>query len=1336
MSEPVETPAERERSSEDLIHEERLKAQKGARQDLMRLSRHIDAGETDVLIQTDWLFRMGPNGAPGQPVFFPGDRELTADAILNTLQSLGGYTRLDYADNLQLGLAAARDPDRIVQMLLRYRSKLGHEFTSILANALRHNADLAVSYERLIPAWVRRHVIAKAVSGWYQPDEFFGAVRSLPAEIARPYLLEAIVKQKDPVEWLSRWSREQPGNLSWLLEQPDLPLDDTQRATLALLAASSTGKPVPAELRDAADAWLRTKAPGQNGWADHIRKECRKPDVTSAEIEAYGKESQEAYDRLHRAVAKAGKGISHGQDFLEACAKKRLDRSLWFTEWVEEAVGENFFHPAEVIAHYRQKFGDSPYSVPGTGLEPIGLLALALTAARCDRNEAIRFVADWDNGGIDTPLRLAWTRLIGLVLRRHIDTSFRIADSFPGDSAGEVQFRIRHWEGMAPSLGEKSLRRYVEHLLTILPTVAGAKQGKDAVTPLMLLRGIALTARYDAEKARAMLRTVLQDQDFTGYFQGKNNLRNEAAGYIAEIHYATLLYPKPGTPVWERSWQDMQKIPTPWSKWTALPDDRADAEDRDPEREPAVIATAKAALSAIASGLWQPGDATPGDLDGQLADLERILADIEAARTELLPKRRWHSRFASKPDPAPPASLGVLHRLEAALHFVRRWRDGELTVRQLRTELLGGGFVAVDADADTHMAKVLQNGMRQKELDARMALFRRQLPPARKRQNEIVRPAIRESQAERVKRRYQSRRDFLAVGGGFAAFVGLLGGGAYLLDRYGEKPKSAEPPPSNDPPAEMPDPLESEPGVGELLEKPPVIGYLSRPLSGGDAYLVLGYLDRPDADGIARKPSPRAQQVLASLGPAQGGKTVVQFDIRALSSGRTVPLPLRGRMDAAGYRDKREHVLRREADGTLRMEQQGKAGVYSVRFSVPEHASADELDATASIAELQRRLPPELRQLQRPQLELGELPPTLQSALARAKALPAHPAAESLANASRQYLTYDDTCTAEYARIGGGPEYLRRILKTRRGVCGQFSALTQELLRQAGIPAVQSNVIWANGNTAVTTNDFHLVAMAVLPGPRGTLVRHFLESSGAPPQGSETARHVQEWQKSVRARGTMQAEKAPSSLPSIVELKAESEVPPEAGSALPSWVVPTAGGVAAVTAAALVARSQLRRKTADLPVPPEEKKQKIAEVALPDAPPVKVPTPEELAEIAYGQWWDRTVYAATVAISQGRRASPDTWEALRAGDVGAEEFGRLGGARGSQLLYRRVRVLLRQYLETNEHTLPADHVGKARADLERAETEALEIHRRGMWYLMEPFKENGKALGEPGDPDA
>ncbi len=283
--------------------------------------------------------------------------------------------------------------------------------------------------------------------------------------------------------------------------------------------------------------------------------------------------------------------------------------------------------------------------------------------------------------------------------------------------------------------------------------------------------------------------------------------------------------------------------------------------------------------------------------------------------------------------------------------------------------------------------------------------------------------------------------------------------------------------------------IAEQPHVGKLESFPDFVGRIDWTPRGHNSYLFLGFIDIEEGMAGEQRET-NDETVLDALHsptrmPLENGYEH-ELLLYGTRPGAVLPLPLR----STGIRAADEHGnplrLSFERDGRPRLENDTPLENVRVKLQLPKKNEEPTLPDGMTIDELRAAMPPALAPYAVPKLRPDLLPAALSDAVARAKGEPAATAIETLRDAVRNHMQYDDRAQKDYEDIvgtdaSGRDAYLERIIEKKRGVCGQFSALYAELLRQAGIPCVEANVLMVT-QANVTENDYHRTT--TIPCPR------------------------------------------------------------------------------------------------------------------------------------------------------------------------------------------------------------------------------------------------------------
>lgn len=298
-----------------------------------------------------------------------------------------------------------------------------------------------------------------------------------------------------------------------------------------------------------------------------------------------------------------------------------------------------------------------------------------------------------------------------------------------------------------------------------------------------------------------------------------------------------------------------------------------------------------------------------------------------------------------------------------------------------------------------------------------------------------------------------------------------------------------------------------DPQVGKLEDFPPYFGKLGWPPYGGNGYLVDGYIDREEGAGYVQHAMSGgdALSALTTLraGDAKKDDSPATFlQLYEVFPDTLLPLPIGSTFLRATDGNGRAVRVKKEPDGRVRIT--GKTMIQNLRIDLRlgTGRSMDvptDIDATA----LRASLPSSFERFAVPHLRRDVLPEPLQEAIERATNVPVNQAAETLVAAVKAYLAYDDTVQEEYENIEeivtdehGRHAYIERILSVKKGVCQQHSRLLSELMRHAGIPCIETTVLWAQKED-VSQNDRHILPMIPFPAGDGTVQPILVEATGS-----------------------------------------------------------------------------------------------------------------------------------------------------------------------------------------------------------------------------------------------
>jgi hypothetical protein len=157
------------------------------------------------------------------------------------------------------------------------------------------------------------------------------------------------------------------------------------------------------------------------------------------------------------------------------------------------------------------------------------------------------------------------------------------------------------------------------------------------------------------------------------------------------------------------------------------------------------------------------------------------------------------------------------------------------------------------------------------------------------------------------------------------------------------------------------------------------------------------------------------------------------------------------------------------------------------------------IDSSLSGKDLARELGDLHLELSQPRLRFSELRTIdlgLAEAIERARAMNAVDAVEYLRNTVAGLIRYEES--PEYDNFRGTfDEYLRTILKNRRGVCGQFAIIFDEALKQAGIPScIAAGYLPNDDRVTYTTAGAHATNVVFLRSTDGKVVPRIVDATG------------------------------------------------------------------------------------------------------------------------------------------------------------------------------------------------------------------------------------------------
>lgn len=1301
----------------------RKEAFEGAKKAIYAVDADFFEQEKAGLDEIDSLLRGTYRASP--PSYYPGDRPLTNRAITADLRNLPSYSSPDHQSTNDMAEAVQRDPEQVLRLLVRYRGKVAHSLPRILAKALLKNPEVLSHYRTILSDAMLDKALGDLYAWSENTEEYLIALSRLDVTLAEKSLLQFLGYNKEPGKafsiLLAPWSSKNGRALLWLLDSGiDLHFTDQEWGLLTLRSVLQCGQPVPGRRTAQVEGVFRAIKDKTLECPEWLwRSENNRAPWTVESVEQEGVLREECDARLARRLS----SMAGGTRVVQELRGTGLTRLPYFVTWAEQMVDYGgTMGPKGVISNMLQRLT----SLKGrAGSREMGLFALAVCAEDLSISEALTYVRDWDEQGKiplgDRAWRAVLTGIAAHCPKHEVLKEFNECWVKNGDTT------IRFWDSIAEMLGIQLGAQAANHIANHLYEGAGsiAKRPSGKRTPSQVLRGLAIQARYDPATAKARLGTLLEDADFAEALRNERRryakavvearkthtavppgLLPDTAVIIADIHYAPLRYPKVGGKEWKAAWDRMIFQPGIGSP-VVVPVGESVPEAED----------ARMWLANVCTALWGQRDADLATVTealqggpSALGQSGTVLRGLRTALRALLPPRTGltRRRAPETPDPDRDRKRAALETLVRAVETVDRLRKGQYSVRDARDALLDDHVVTADPTAMRIQQHVYRR-IRQCEEKAGVVLNPMPLPPAVDLQRAAVEAPIKRVEERIAANVRENRRLFMA----FAGIVALIGGGvtAALTLTPKHVPQKRAWPPSEPPEPDAP----SSPGVDKMKEDPGVICRLSRPLTGDDRYLVVGHFDGFAADGSYRQPSRETLAALAALapGPDTSSAQTVSMTFPKISGGKSIAIPQRADIRAAGFRDGRRYRLVRRHDGTLKMDQSGLAAEFGIKFGLPA-SPAEPPDGKASLAAY-RELPDALKSLAAPSTDLGTFPEPLRRVVLQARGMPPVLGTEVIRKTVQGYLVYDDTCKELYENVGDGPAYLRRICEVKRGVCGQYAALCQELLRHAGIPCVLQSAFKAD-KTTVTENDIHLVVQAILPGARGGFTRAYVESTGFPPQGSATARtvHVAEFRRDYEIKKTQEADAQwePDESPKIVD---EDEA-----NKTPDWVVPVAIG-AAVAAGAGAWYALRGKKKDEIPEKePEEKKEEKKPAPASAPPPSKEAKPED-PDRPYNDWLGDIATAAFIIAQQGRQYDTDVYDVMRGLLRDPAALRRNAEPLDNCLLYMDVRELMLDYFWQEEASLNAADVDRAKQRIHAGAIHAETGRQRyGVFHLMRP----------------
>lgn len=293
------------------------------------------------------------------------------------------------------------------------------------------------------------------------------------------------------------------------------------------------------------------------------------------------------------------------------------------------------------------------------------------------------------------------------------------------------------------------------------------------------------------------------------------------------------------------------------------------------------------------------------------------------------------------------------------------------------------------------------------------------------------------------------------------------------------------------------------PQVLQMESFPDFVGRIDWTPFRNSSYLLMGFIDIEE--GMAGEQRETDDDAVldalrsATRMPLQNGYEH-ELLLYGARPGAVIPLPLRSTGIRAADENGEPLPLSFERDGRPRLEEDVAVENVRVKLQLPKRDEEPTLPADMTIDELRAAMPPALAPYAVPKLRRDLLPATLSEVITRAKDQPAAAATETLRDAVRTHMQYDDRSEKDYENIIGIDEigrnaYLERIIEKKRGVCGQFSALYAELLRHAGIPCVEANVLMLT-QTNITENDYHRTTLIPCPGADGGVEPMIMDPTG------------------------------------------------------------------------------------------------------------------------------------------------------------------------------------------------------------------------------------------------
>lgn len=919
---------------------------------------------------------------------------------------------------------------------------------------------------------------------------------------------------------------------------------------------------------------------------------------------------------------------------------------------------------------------------------------------------------------------------------------------------------LQYWEGCAEAFqNPKACREFQKRVLGFLQEYLvkhPAVQGENWA----LGGGLRFLARFNYPLAQEW---VMRLKD---YIEFKDAL---------EIAYAPLLYPDPNpfTPEWGAGLQALENAGDRRTRWHVLPGMKL-------PQHPRIVGECAALYDELQKTV---ADALDGhrtldheetedlgrarnrqnDLEEKMENLSWVTRlYLEDLHNDTLVS--WRQKFfalfqksSDKPSVEEYATakklLEVADRIDSDLKAgmtpaklkrklldSTRWQEGGYTLLTLGVEKpLKHGTVPP-------LGKFMQSWMREKEVMAGISLTRKPLPQITAEEYNAEFSAY--TAPIRKQRSGETRRSILKKGAaaGVLALIGkqlldmLTNSGQEDPNRRGHNARNDPTMPGGASPPTLP-------GVEAMEENPAVVGRLSRRMEGNDQYMFIRYASVEDPVTGQEIPLPHDVCVaLSEIGPEEGPpfQRTATLDLTRVRHGSRIPIPFGGAIDRKRFTDGRlfpEGGAQLTPDGFSEINDRDP-GAYGVDFRT---APPSQLDGAARGGDIQRVLRQQFRnrnffrvqpvgELLQTTVDREHLPVEFRNAIAQAEREPAAAATQTIARAVREYLEYDDSvgqtyrdfhAQAPHRQEQGRHPYVEFICTQRKGVCGQFARLTQELLRHAGIPCAMGDCFWAQEKT-ITTNHFHRVAVAILLDSNGSLIRVPIESTGSSvrrhdraatgqrPEPGEEGQNRKEGSQGNGGRGRQGRPEGGGD-----EREEQERRQQQVGNGSERGLIPdntplvlTAIGTLAVVKVAQKIREVIRNrmeqpkkvpaaqeKPADVPAK-EAAPPMTAEIVQREQIPVKEKAPE------FFPWWEAIVHEAFREIAGDPNiVCPDT---------------------DACLLYMKVRTCVRDKLKLiDTSNLPSDFITQATSILKNSAVSAFnEKRKEGQFWLERPKSED------------